>query len=261
MPRLPILLLLPTALACAGAAPARAQEPRVHTRAEAGLNQLVLNAVGRMPAGGSYSTSQQANQRLAASIHLDARGLLLTPGVAQPSYCSGATYQVFLGVIDQLIRRGTLQPDPAVLGALLVRGQRDGEGIWGRWNANGPGTARLFAEAGLGRNFTDWAAARPGDFMKIWWNTEIGQRERGHSVVFLGVEDGQLLFWSSNQPAGYGRRSIPRSLVKWAVFSRFERPDALARLPALPRRDDYLASMLTRPSSRSEVVEKCAIRD
>jgi hypothetical protein len=35
----------------------------------------------------------------------------------------------------------------------MIRGQRDGEGIWGRWNANGPGTARLFHEMNLGENF------------------------------------------------------------------------------------------------------------
>lgn len=252
--RLPILIFL--IAICAAA-----QEPRVRTRADAGLNQLVLNAVGHMPAGGGYSTSSQANQRLAAAIRLDARSLVLAPQVAQPSYCSGATYQVFLAVIDQLIRRGSIAADAPALQALLVHGQRDGEGVWGRWNANGPGTARLFAEAGLGRNFTDWSEARPGDFLKVWWNDEIGMRERGHSVVFLGAEGGEVLFWSSNKPGGYGRRSVPRSQVKWAVFSRFEHADALAHLPSLPKTDTYLASMLTRPSSRAEVAAKCDLRD
>lgn len=253
----PRLLLLFVSLCLS----ALAQEPRVHTHSEAGLNQLVLNAVGRMPAAGRYSTSPQANQRLGASIRLDVRGLVLAPEVAQPSYCSGATYQVFVAVIDALTRRGSVAPDTRTLQALLVHGQRDGEGVWGRWNANGPGTARLFAETGLGRNFTDWSTARPGDFLKVWWNNEIGQRERGHSVVFLGVEGDQVLFWSSNQPAGYGRRSVARSEVKWAVFSRFEHPEALARLAALPKIDAYLASMLTRPSSRAEVAAKCGFRE
>lgn len=239
-----------------------AQEPRVHTRSSSsGLNQLVLDAVGRMPAGGRYSTSSQANQRLGASIRIDSRGLALTPEVAQPSYCSGATFLVFVAAVDALIRRGTITAETPVLQSLLVRGQRDGEGIWGRWNANGPGTARLFAEAGLGRNFTDWSEARPGDFMKIWWNNEVGQRERGHSVIFLGAEGDEVLFWSSNVPSGYGRRTVPRSQVKWAVFSRFEHPEALRQLATLPKRDDYLASMLTRPSSRAEVAAKCGFRE
>lgn len=237
-----------------------AQEPRVHVRGDADFNQLVLDAIARMPAGGRYATTAQAHQRLGASIALDASGLALTPRVAQPSYCSGATYHAFLAGIDALQRLGTVTLEPRTLQALLVRGQRDGEGVWGRWNANGPGTARLFTEAGLGRNFTDWSDARPGDFMKIWWNDEIGQRERGHSVVFLGAAGDTVTFWSSNQPDGYGQQTIPRSRVKWAVFSRFEHPAVLNRLAGLPKMDRYLADMLTRPSSRAEVAEKCAIR-
>ena len=99
--------------------------------------------------------------------------------------------------------------------ALLVRGQRDGEGVWGRWNANGPGTARLFHELDLGRNFTDYALARPGDFMKIFWTSEVGRAERGHSVVYIGRElvggTERVRFWSSNKPAGYGEKSVPRT--------------------------------------------------
>jgi hypothetical protein len=229
------------------------------------INRLILNAIGRMPTGGQYATNAHANSRLAASIRCEADGLTLSPDLAQPSYCSGATYLVFLAAVDQLARRGTITLGAETLRALAVRGQRDGEGVWGRWNANGPGTARLFAEARLGRSFTDWSQARPGDFMKIWWNNEIGQRERGHSVIFLGTEQTAtgptVLFWSSNQPDGYGRRSIPRSKVKWAVFSRFESPEAVANLATLPKRDAYLASMLTRPSTRAEVATQSGFRE
>ena len=91
---------------------------------------------------------------------------------------------------------------------LMIRGQRDGEGIWGRWNANGPGTARLFHELDLGQNFDDFAEAQPGDFMKIFWSPEVGRAEHGHSVIFLGMEKRAGLdyvhFWSSNIPFGYG---------------------------------------------------------
>jgi hypothetical protein len=254
LPRLLFLSLLLEAGACA-------QEPRVHTGGGSDLNRLVLNAVGRMPTGGRYSTTAQANQRLAAAVRLESTGLTLSPSLAQPSYCSGATYQVFLEVVSQLNQRGGLNSSPELLRALLVHGQRDGEGVWGRWNANGPGTARLFAEAGLGRNFTDWSQARAGDFMKIWWNNEIGQRERGHSVIFLEADADDVIFWSSNVPNGYGRRSVPRTDVKWAVFSRFEHADAVQNLAEIPRRDAYLAEMLTRSSSRAEVANRCGLRE
>jgi hypothetical protein len=77
--------------------------------------------------------------------------------------------------IEALRTRGDLQLDYDTLDALMIRGQRDGEGIWGRWNANGPGTARLFQELGLGRNFDDFEEAEPGDFMKIFWSPEVGR--------------------------------------------------------------------------------------
>src|SRR5256885_5765061 len=57
--------------------------------------------------------------------------------------------------------------DYDTLDELMIRdGQRDGEGIWGRWNANGPGTARLFQELGIGRNFVDVSQAQPGEDRK-----------------------------------------------------------------------------------------------
>lgn len=244
---------------------ASAQEPRVQVGGGSDASGLILNALGRMPYGGHYSTSTQANQRLASSMKVEGGRLVLSPDVAQPSYCSGATYQIFVAVAEQLSRRGDVRLPAEALQALLVRGQRDGEGIWGRWNANGPGTARLFAEAGLGRNFVSWSEARRGDFMKVWWNDEIGQREHGHSVIYLGTEttpDGGegVLFWSSNQPDGYGRKVVPRQKIKWALFSRLENPEALARLGSLPKRDAYLAEMLTRPSTREEVMKMCRVR-
>ncbi len=65
-----------------------------------------------------------------------------------------------------------------------------------------PGPPGFFHEADLGRNFTSFDEARPGDFMKVWWNDEIGARESGHSVVYLGTAmhpDGEYVaYWSSN---------------------------------------------------------------
>jgi hypothetical protein len=217
-----------------------------------------------MPSGGGYAVTSTAAQRLAASIRIEAASLVLAPDGAMPSYCSGATYHVFLEVLAELTRRGTIQPSPELLRALLVRGQPDGHGIWGRWNANGPGTAKLFADAQLGQNFTDWTEARPGDFLKVFWSSEIGHRERGHLVVYLGSErtsgGEHVIFWSSNQPDGYGRKSVPRSKIPWAIFSRFEHPQNLERLAALPQRDSYLADMLKRASSQKEVGKLCRIR-
>jgi hypothetical protein len=246
------------------AAEAEPLGPRVHTSSSArDLNALVLSLTRSMPTGGSYATTAAANQLLQSAITVSPSGLELEPARAQPSYCSGATYLVFLQVIQQLRERAGLVLDEKVTRALLVAGQADGYGVWGRWNANGPGTARLFHELDLGRNFLSYEEARPGDFMKIFWTKEIGQRERGHSVIYLGThaENGveMVRFWSSNQPDGYGEKSVPKAKVAIALFSRLERPANLQRLLTIPARDPYLASLLTVRSSLPELKVKCGL--
>lgn len=132
----------------------------------------------------------------------------------------------------------------------------DGESLWGRWNANGPGTARLFSELGMGRNFTDFASARPGDFLKIFWSDAVGKKERGHSVIFLGLETlngiEYVRYWSSNQPDGFGEKSVPREKIVRALFSRLENPGGISGWKSLPVRDEYLASLLQTESSFAE---------
>ena len=145
----------------------------------------------------------------------------------------------------------------------MIRGQRDGEGIWGRWNANGPGTARLFHEMDLGTNFDDFAEAQPGDFMKIFWSPEVGRAEHGHSVIYLGTERragmDYVRFWSSNIPTGYGEKSVPRAKIIHAIFSRLDAPGNLSRVQSAPPVDKYLASLLSSASSYEEARKKCGM--
>jgi len=229
----------------------------------ADLNEVILRQIRTMPEGGGYATNREASQRLAAAIHAEGPRLRVTPQGATPSYCSGASYLVFLKTVEALERHGQLRLTPEATAALAVRGQPDGTGIWGRWNANGPGTARLFYELGLGRNFTSYAEARPGDFMKIFWTKEVGKAERGHSVIFLGLETvngvEHVRFWSSNQPGGYGEKSVPRSKIAHALFSRLEHPERLNAAPALPKSDPYLAGLLSKASSFAEACKKSGL--
>ncbi len=135
-----------------------------------------------MPQGGGYSASNTATARLTAAARTVKGTLTLNPAIAKPSYCSGATYLVFLATLENLNNQAPITGQLAE--SLAIKGQPDGVGIWGRWNANGPGTACLFHELQLGENFTDWNAARPGDFMKIFWNLNVGRREHGHSAIY-----------------------------------------------------------------------------
>jgi hypothetical protein len=224
-------------------------------------NDLVLDQVKQMPQGGRYSVSHFAKIRLQSSAHFESGKFFIIP--SGPSFCSGATYLVFIRTIEALRERGQLRLEYDTLERLIIRDQHDGEGVWGRWNANGPGTARLFHELRLGRNFDNIDQAKPGDFMKIFWSRAVGRNEHGHSTIFLGIEnkpDGQYVrYWSSNIPSGYGEKSVPRSKIAYAIFSRLEAPTNLARINNAPLVDTYLASLLRGRSSISEAGSKCGL--
>jgi hypothetical protein len=216
------------------------------------MNQVVLDVLHRMPSGGGYSVKREAFTALKSAITLVPPGsddLQLNPGVAKPSFCSGATYLVFLETLRTLIDKGDLQLSPAVTKALLVNGQPDGDGIWGRWNANGPGTARLFYELKLGKNFSSLDSAKAGDFLKIFWNDEIGSKESGHSVIYLGrhqTAQGEMVrFWSSNIDVGFSEKEVSLTKIHRVLVSRLDNPAGIQNLALLAERDDYLAAMVT----------------
>jgi hypothetical protein len=227
------------------------------------FNPLILESVAAMPTGGGYSTSAAANHALTRSVSGTGGLLRVTPATATPSYCSGATYLVFLKVLSMLESRGQLILPPQLIPLLKPSGQPDGHGVWGRWNANGPGTARLFYELGLGKNFTGLNQALPGDFLKIFWNNEIGAGEHGHSVIYLGRESIQgvdcVSFWSSNTPGGLGKKSVPLRRIHRMLFSRLEHPEAILRASHLTPADRYLASLEHRSSSLSEMERLCGL--
>ncbi len=225
-------------------------------------NQIVLEQIQTMPAGGGYATTLKAHAGLASSVQAR-ETVAIDPTRAMPGYCSGATYLVFLKTLEALQNRGEVPIPPATWQALIPRLRPDGkdtlpdgESVWGRWNANGPGTARLFYELGLGRNFTGFSEAKPGDFLKIFRTDAVGRKETGHSVIFLGTEtvDGveQVRFWSSNHPDGFGEKSVPREKIARAIFSRLEHPEKIHSWKKLPFRDGYLARLLKTESSFAE---------
>jgi len=227
------------------------------------LNGLVLDQVKQMPSGGRYSVSHFATIKLQSAAHFETGKFFIIPTAPYPSFCSGATYIVFIKTIEALRDRRQLELDFPTLNQLIIRDQHDGEGIWGRWNANGPGTARLFHELGLGRNFDKFEDARPGDFMKIFWSQQVGKSEHGHSTIFLGMENRlgvqYVRYWSSNIPLGYGEKSVPRSKIAYAIFSRLQTPANLSRINNAPLVDSYLASLLRKRSNFAEATRMCGI--
>ncbi len=222
-------------------------------------NGYVLAAIQTMPTGGGYDASQAAVDRLAASVKVEDGVIRQNLNIAKASFCSGATYMVFLRVIEMLRKNGNLKLSPEALRRFAEVGVKDGEMAFGRWNANGPGTAKLFAELKCGRNFSNYNDARAGDFMKIWWTEAIGGRERGHLVVYLDSNKYQVRFWSANQPEGYGIKAVDRKLIQRVLFSRLDRVDRLENISVLPAKNNFLADMFDKPFTWDRVVKECDV--
>jgi hypothetical protein len=228
-------------------------------------NDYVLDAVRSLPEGGRYSKQDDATRALGRSI-MDEHGMIRhDPAAASPVYCSGASYEAFITVIARLQQEGRLQLSDVGEKGLLVNMQPDGTDFWGRWNSNGPGTSRVFYELGLGMNSMDWKDAKPGDFMKIFFNEHIGKLERGHSVVYLGsfTRDGieYFRFWSSNPPLGRGTKEMAKSKAIRVIFSRLQYPENLNNISSIPVTDPYLASLLTTPSTVEEMRSKIGLKE
>jgi len=269
---LSIILLLSL---CCGAS---AQETR--------YNDQILRAIEAMPSGGTYASYRKdlpKDQRfddlyqtvndLNKALNVDTGGRLsVKPGRAKSySFCSSATYLVFTKVVGDLQKKGVVAKDKELSKQLsdvgdevdVIQGKMDGIGIFGHWNADGPGTAVLFQRLNLGANFSSYEKARPGDFLKIFWNDKIGKGERGHSVVYLGssVDGKSIKVWSSqtkndNGSGGYGTMWVEKSRIKRTLFSRLEHPENLAKwlqFSGDQKRSDYLIRIRQTGSSGEEM--------
>ena len=254
-------------------------------------NDQILRAIAAMPSGGTYASYRKDRAKdkrfddlyqtvndLNKALSVDKSGrLAVKPAKAKKySFCSSATYLLFTKVVGDLQKKGVVSKDKELSNQLsdvgdkisVIQGKMDGIGIFGHWNADGPGTAVLFQRLGLGANFSSYEKARPGDFLKIFWNDKIGKGERGHSVVYLGAsKDGKSIHvWSSqskndNGSAGYGTMWVEKSRIKRALFSRLEHPENLARWLQFSndqKRSDYLIRIRQTGSTGEEMKQVTA---
>lgn len=224
------------------------------------FNSSVLEAVQSMPKKGGYVLTNVSPTRMRDAFSWDLDQLLVNDSKATPSYCTTATYVVFFKAMNAWWKVNGF-PAKEVQELFKPNLEADGVRVWGRWNSNGPGTAKFFRDTDLGTNFTDISKALPGDFLKIWWNTDIGKKESGHSVVFIRSDEATITFWSSNTSTdGYGERTIPKSMAKRLLFSRLERPENAVKMKDQPEKDLFLESMLSRESSWKEVLDVTGVQ-
>lgn len=224
-------------------------------------NDRVLKAIEQMPKKGGYVLTSVSPVKLRDAFSWNLDELMISEKKAIPSYCTTATYIVFFKVLKSYWAENG-HPSKDIQELYRANVEVDGLRIWGRWNSNGPGTAKFFHDSNIGTNFDDLSKALPGDFLKIWWNDEIGKKESGHSVVFLKSDATTITFWSSNTVTdGYGIRTIPKTMAKRLLFSRLERPENAVNMKDQPALDTFLESMLTRESSWKEVKAATGIQD
>lgn len=231
------------------------------------FSAYILDSVRTMPAGGGYAADRAAELRLARrGITWDGRQLRISPQGAAPTFCSAACYMVLL----RALQRWSAASPAHALGAAVWAGLRveavhpDGYLSWGRANANGPGFAKWVHDLGVGVNFGNIAAAQPGDFLKFFHTSAIGAEERGHLVVFLGVEQQGgvpcVRYWSSNRAGGYGVQTLPLHRMQHLIFTRITHPERFARVPSLSPSDSWLASLLLCDTSFAEVCRRCGVK-
>lgn len=227
------------------------------------IQSWVLESVGEMPARGGYELTASPPRRMGAAFSWQMNNgaptlLSLDPRIATPSYCTTATYLIFYKVLQKYWATLPTVPGLEVLERLKPNMENDGIRIWGRWNSNGPGIAKLIHETGIGFNFDNIDDALSGDFLKIYWNDQVGKLEKGHTVIFLGVDtvNGEevIRFWGSNSSTqGYGVKAIPKKDAIKTLFTRLTNLSANVNIASLPETDLFLESMLSKISSWDEL--------
>ena len=231
------------------------------------FNYYILTAHRQMPQKGGYSVKAPSAKNLATRAvvwDVEKGELLVNIAQAQPSFCSAACYIVLLHALKLWEREthSSLPPDAWKMMDIKY-GLPDGKLVWGRANANGPSYAKLIHDINAGESFTDINDARAGDFLKFFWTDEIGAKERGHMVVFLGTEQKEgktcIRYWSSNVPDGYSERVVPIEKMHHLIFTRISRPGNFARVTKLPTLDSWLGDMLKKSCSFEEACKVCGI--
>jgi len=251
-------------------------------------NAHVVSALRSIPNGGTFSlNSKETMSDMVSALRFDeasGRLQLNTTGLDHGN-CSTGTILGFGGALaaDQKQNNWKLSREAGL--AVLPKGEADGVGFWGRWNANGPGVARIFKDLKLGKNFIDSSinsvpgaisdAPRMGDFVKLFWDKSqgVGKNEKGHMAVFSRYMRGpngeiqEICFWSASDDSGstnqfkggFGEKCVPRQKVQYALFSRLENPKNIEAVTTLPEKDTFLADMLKKEVSFEDALRASGV--
>src|SRR3974377_2164172 len=87
------LLLLLLSPVCTQSVPLTGSDP----------NRVILALLNSMPIGGGYSATVAATRDLQSAVYAQGGILRVNPSFARTTYCSGATYMVFVRAIQSLL--------------------------------------------------------------------------------------------------------------------------------------------------------------
>jgi len=234
---------------------ASAQMPDAPACRGVDYNRMILDIVHGLPKGGGYDRDHPELPVVAGLENGTRWEILVRHG--HPSHCTSATYTLFLHLATVLQSNRKLNLNGEEIGALeaaktMPDGTHlvDGEGPFWIFNSNGAGTAALLKHTGTGISFRDdkLAYAKPGDFLKLFWNKNVGASEHGHQVVYTGrriiAGRDMVCFWGSQHQGkkarsghgaeplyfsaypdgkvydGYGEVCRPREDIEGMIFSR-----------------------------------------
>jgi hypothetical protein len=231
-------------------------------------NTIILEIIDSLPKGGGCEVRGSRVALPVIAVHQLGGRLGLHVRDGHPSHCTSAAYALYMHLVSRLHNSGQINLSVEQISALQAVKARpdgtpmlDGQGPFWIFNANGAGSAAFLKHTGTGISFRDdtLSYVRPGDFLKIFWNENVGieyfksggvnrrKSERGHQVVFTGrkVTAGteMICFWGSQKqgrtkrgkrremryfPAqpdgkvhnGYGEVCRPRGDIKHMIFSR-----------------------------------------
>jgi len=260
-----LAVLLVTVALCSSA---HANTPSNAACKDVDYNKMILEIIAGLPTGGGYDVRASRVALPVVSVHqLGARlGMHVRDG--HPSHCTSATYALYTHLAARLHNSGQINLSVDQIRSLQAVKTKpdgtsmfDGQGPFGIFNANGAGAAAFLKHTGTGISFRDdeLLHARPGDFLKIFWNENVGietyknggvnrrKSERGHQVVFTGRKTiagtDMICFWGSQKQGktkrgkrrevryfaaqtggkvhnGYGEVCRPRGDIKHMIFSR-----------------------------------------
>jgi hypothetical protein len=282
-------------------APGAQAGPREGVCGNIDYSRMIMEIIKGIPDGGGYSLRSKTVELPTITAHnLGTRRWQMRVYAGRPTHCTGATYAVFAKLVAELQNSGAILLRPSQLRALAVlrtnpngTARTDGQGPFAIFNSNGAGAAALIQHTGTGFSFRDdkLTYARPGDFLKLFWNGGVGSNERGHQAIYTGRRKvggrDMVCFWSSQRqtrkrrggrreslyfPAsdggkvhnGYDEVCRPRTDIKAMIFSRITCMEHLAAglhgmaTRALARggtadlfTDEYLYAIRTSPSDQA----------